>query len=154
VPLEEFLGALDEDTRCLLLRRLRRQAAALVPAGEVFQAHDGEKPLPDGMMELSKLCCGCGVPEMFYEAALEALEFFAADHAARDYQWVYAEKFRYLAINALDSADLLEHGSTIAGSWLTDRGREALAFLRAHGKDWESKGPWLDSEGCTHGRQW
>ena len=86
-----------------------------------------------GIQALARGCCGCGEPALYYEAALEILTFFAS--AERDWTWVYAEKHRYLAINALDHLGLLEHGSGICGSWLTKHGEQALAFLRENGTD-------------------
>lgn len=113
---------------------------------------DPESPrLPDGMRDLDALCCGCGSPELFFQAALAILEHFATEHDKRDYRWIYADQFRYLAVNALDHAGMIEHGSSVAGSWLTDAGKEALAFLREHGVTWNEGQRWIDSDGVTHG---
>jgi len=93
------------------------------------------------------MCCGCGCPEQFWKAAQVVLEHFSKDWSERDSGWVYASDDRYFVVNALDSVDLLEHGSGIGGSWLSDSGKEALAFLREHGPGWCEEPGWEDSEG-------
>ena len=106
--------------------------------------------LPNCIAALDDLSCGCGQPELFYQAVIELLEYYG--QSERIPGWVYEEKHRYFVANVLDHLELTEHGSSIGGAWLTDAGREALAFLREWGADWEERAGWICSEGVWRGR--
>jgi hypothetical protein len=54
-------------------------------------------------------------------------------------------------VYVIDHCKLIEHGSSVHGSWLTQDGKDALAFLEQYGPDWEDKIECIDSEGCSHG---
>lgn len=101
---------------------------------------------------LTELSC-CGKPELVLEklqATLEILATRATQGPGRDAAW----KKSFVDLEALlgpqSSADywfwlyvldhlrLTDHGTSCSGSWLTDLGAEALAFLRKHGPDSES----------------
>lgn len=123
------------------------------------EAGDGDpavndRTLPPGIESINELACGCGTPSAFWDAVQAILEHFEQPIMERDHEWVCADRFRYFAVNALDSCGVIEHGSGIAGSWLTDSGKEALAFLRQYGLEWPDRGEvvWLDSQGVIQSR--
>lgn len=68
--------------------------------------------------------CGCGDvrnPQL----AVDVLAYFATDLLARDsaaFTWEYE-----IVAHWFDSVGLLEHGSSIRGSWLTDKGKTIAA---------------------------
>lgn len=65
--------------------------------------------------------CGCGNAEEVGAYLLETLEMCDRQ------EWPpYEDGHRMLALYVLDAADLLEHGTTIRCSWLTEKGREIL----------------------------
>ena len=97
--------------------------------------------------------CGCGCPEEALDTALGVLsaveartEAWRAKDKATD-EMAYEQLKRlvpfdgeyaglgYAFMYLLDSKGLLEHGSSIGGSWLTDDGKEFLARLR----EWKSE---------------
>jgi hypothetical protein len=81
--------------------------------------------------------CGCGSSEYFEEIAWEVFELFATKS---DNRWkkIYGENDEeektalvYEAIAQwLDSKDLLEHGTSIAGSWLNEQGEALYEALK------------------------
>lgn len=90
--------------------------------------------IPDGVKKLSSMFCGCGLPESAWEIVLRLLGYFGTPHEDRN-----LDEFRdedYLAAYVIDHCGLIEHGTSIGGSWLTDDGKEALRFLRKHGVEW------------------
>ena len=80
--------------------------------------------------------CGCGDPEATRLHAIETLESMnsvGADGKLRDLDWSkfqYEDRNQMLVLALLDSKGLIEHGTTIRCSWLTEKGREVLAGLR------------------------
>lgn len=82
--------------------------------------------------------CGCAGDLMLrtYKSALEALdaEPGKVDRNAvhRTFKLETEPVLFYAVFMILDDRDLIEHGSSIRCSWLTDRGREALALMRTH----------------------
>ncbi|HEX9640697.1 MAG TPA: hypothetical protein VGB13_05230 [Candidatus Krumholzibacteria bacterium] len=100
------------------------------------------KPLPAGMKLLSLAICGCCTEESTWGLILAELERLERVEYKRDDD---------LAAVVVDHCGLSEHGVSIRGGWLTDRGKEALAFLREYGIDWRDKGLFVDDEGVHHG---
>ncbi len=109
-------------------------------------------PLPKGIARIAPFCCGCGNPEIFWGVILDVLEEYTRECQGR-HDAIYQNPAWYFAANFLDSdtIELIEHGSNIAGAWLTEDGDEALAFLRTWGADWKSKAVFVDSDGVHHG---
>jgi hypothetical protein len=72
--------------------------------------------------------CGCGSGNSFGENVLELLNYFGTPHQQRDMTEVnpYDGGTYELLAHWMDSKDLLEHGSSIGGSWLAERGKEIL----------------------------
>jgi hypothetical protein len=72
--------------------------------------------------------CGCGSSDEMRALAVEVLTLFATPHEARRWS-VYDRTEAEVMAHWLDSKGLLEHGSSIAGSWLTDKGMAILALV-------------------------
>ena len=82
--------------------------------------------------------CGCGCPE---EAMQYIGKILGAVAARQESSWDINEVHQTLNLPDehpaywvvwyhLDSRGLLEHGGNVTGSWLTDKGKEALRLCR------------------------
>ena len=74
--------------------------------------------------------CGCGDPVAGLQWLMDLLKM----HPLYEHQQEMAASLpdigqRMLAIGQLDHAGLTEHGGTIEGAWLTDKGKALLARL-------------------------
>jgi hypothetical protein len=69
--------------------------------------------------------CGCGSSEEFANKAVELLTYFSSDD--KDYHTL--DNFTELMAHWFHGADLIEHGSNIRGSWLTDKGKQILGII-------------------------
>lgn len=90
--------------------------------------------------------CGCGSPESAAEYLLAGL---AALKARSDSDWSDAaqdecNKFfpeygrkapEVFSLYLLDKAELIEHGGSISGSWLTEKGIEFLKAAKHYGTE-------------------
>ena len=102
----------------------------------------GDILMPDGMMRLSKVFCGCVTPENTYGAILAELERLERGEFKKDDD---------LASAVCDHLALSEHGTSIRSAWLTADGKATLAFLREYGIDWsDDTRNFVDSEGVYH----
>ena len=86
--------------------------------------------IPDELLPLYRDICGCGSGE-WAKVVLDVLEA-AALSKTRD--WIGEDPVRELVAHVLGSfrVDLLEHGTSVYGSWLTEKGKTALPWLREH----------------------
>lgn len=76
--------------------------------------------------------CGCGSSEEFSERAVDLLKHFGTPHDERSLKEFFhgdQADFWELMAHWLDSKDLLEHGGSIYGSWLTEKGEECLKTI-------------------------
>ncbi len=99
--------------------------------------------------------CGCGDPESVCELVHWTLEMFAHEWTDERTDFMIRalgmegegtrDAMFWAFIGWFHDKNLIEHGTTVRGGWLTDRGRELLAFLNEHGCD-SDKWPW-DEEG-------
>lgn len=93
--------------------------------------------------------CGCGSPD---EAARFLRDLLALhplyDHRAEFVALVPDEGLQYLLLYTLDHFDLAEHGGSIGGQWLTDKGTAVLAALNREAEDGFEA---LNAEACMHG---
>jgi hypothetical protein len=85
-----------------------------------------KEDLDDGVVveclgRLQDIICGCANDAATWGKVLEELERLERGDYKPDDDLVCA---------IVDYAGLSEHGVSIRGGWLTDKGREALAFLR------------------------
>lgn len=92
--------------------------------------------------------CGCGTPEAAYELVRDILTLIADDERG----WPPLVKTLlgspgayHMVMSALDEAELTGHGSSIDGSWLTDKGRWYAAALRTI-ENWDA----LEGVGYPH----
>jgi hypothetical protein len=83
--------------------------------------------------------CGC-IGDVMRKAYVSVLETLSVDGIER-WNKLMAElgfdadpRLFYALTSLLDDRDLIEHGSSIRCSWLTERGKEALALMKEHWK--------------------
>lgn len=74
--------------------------------------------------------CGSGNLE---GRAIKVLELFATPHEDRKWS-VYDEPADEILAQWMDSKELLEHGTSIGGSWLTEKGEEIYKVLKSNKK--------------------
>lgn len=78
--------------------------------------------------------CGCGSPDDAYALVRELL---ALAPFYEDERWRLVEVLtgggaaHHIIMSVLDSAELTEHGSTINGSWLTEKGAWCLQAMKS-----------------------
>jgi hypothetical protein len=73
--------------------------------------------------------CGCGSSEDIEKIAWDVLDLFSQKHADRT--WSVYDKLEFEIIaHWMDNKDLLEHGSSVAGSWLNEKGEEVHKILK------------------------
>lgn len=112
--------------------------------------------IPDGLDRAMTDICNCGSGES-WALILEVLEVCEAhaEHLAATRgkpcepsdtypgTWIGDSREREFVMHYLGSwrIDLLEHGSSVNGSWLTKKGEAALEFLREHIDALDSDGP-------------
>lgn len=95
--------------------------------------------------------CGCGDPEGMHKFVCECLEVFDRDsHREKHGQDAWQDAIKalkakvaadpetaaYFIAYTLDKVHLTEHGGSVGGSWLTDRGKQFLEI-----------GPMVEEEG-------
>lgn len=84
------------------------------------------------LQTISKLgCCGCGSPEITYEAIHKMLKDFANQNWDTD---TTDDPYKQYMAYILEEKGLAEHGSNIRCSWLTDKGKEMLSALDEYEK--------------------
>lgn len=72
--------------------------------------------------------CGCGSSDDIADKAVAVLEFFSREIGSRDWNFIDGEN--EILAHWLDSKDLLEHGSSIGGSWLSQKGEQVLKAIK------------------------
>lgn len=98
--------------------------------------------LPDSVRDLERIFCGCVTTENTWAPIIAELERLDRKEFKKDDD---------LAASIVNHLKLSKHGTSIRSGWLTDTGKEALAFLRVWGHDWCSKAEFVDSEGVHYG---
>lgn len=73
--------------------------------------------------------CGCGSSDELSEIAWDVFLNFSKDHESR--ASLYDDPAREIVGHWIDSLGLIEHGSGISGSWLTDEGKELLDAINS-----------------------
>lgn len=95
--------------------------------------------------------CGCGSPDMACDALRNLLEMHSIPYEQRKREiaeLIPNEGIQYLIFYALDHFDLTEHGGTVDGAWLSDKGKAVLAALnRERFDNYDS----LNENCCAHG---
>ena len=77
--------------------------------------------------------CGCGQPEEVHRLLLDCMSAINDDHpsliSAEKVARIVSERPDVVAemiLHFLDSREVTEHGGSVYGSWLTDRGKQML----------------------------
>lgn len=97
------------------------------------------------------LFCGCGQPWEALALIHRVLKL-APLYASQDEleRLLPGPGVQMIVLYALTEADLLEHGGSIGGSWLTDTGKLALATLDAIAEE-EGYERYTETGRCVHG---
>ena len=98
---------------------------------------------------LGEWFCGCGCPEDACAALLRMLRLHPMyEHWQEFAEWVPDDGIRYLLLYQLDRLELTEHGGSVDGGWLTDKGKTALdALAREEADGFDT----LCESACIHG---
>ncbi|WP_069625316.1 hypothetical protein [Streptomyces niveus] len=100
--------------------------------------------------------CGCGNPEATYDLVRDLLGLAPLYEEGR---WQTAEALTgnipgasHIVLGAMERAELIEHGSSLRGAWLTPKGEWCLAAMRAaEFGDFDQQGYPHNGERCTDG---
>lgn len=95
--------------------------------------------LPKEIETIHWMCCGCGERDKMWTAIHNYLENFSLigdDWTKRTIELVTGEQ--YFLAYYLDDIGLLDHGSGIGGSWITEQGGQVLEFLRTISPDYDN----------------
>lgn len=79
--------------------------------------------------------CGCGSADQLAEKAVAVLKNFELKPMDPNRFNVSEDIANELLAHWLDNKGLLEHGGSVGGSWLTDKGKEVLKLI----KDYEEE---------------
>lgn len=71
--------------------------------------------------------CGCGSRDQFQEDAYKL--FMAIGRKEATFELIYKDLYTELLAQMLDSRGLLEHGSSIGGSWLSEAGKYLFSLF-------------------------
>lgn len=98
---------------------------------------------------LDEWFCGCGCPEDAAGALLRLLRLHPLyEHYDELRAWVPDLGVQYLLLYQLDRLELTEHGGSVGGAWLTDKGTEVRdALAREQADTFEA----LLAQHCIHG---
>lgn len=105
----------------------------------------------NGLLYMELGLCGCGPAEAAFDLIRDLLRLAPFyDHRAEITDLIGSGAVGHIVLSALDSADLIEHGGTIHGSWLTDKGTWYLKVLNSI-TDWDQIDVGLPHNGgkCT-----
>lgn len=95
---------------------------------------------------LGEWFCGCGNPEI----ALRRLRDLLAIHPLYDHRPEFKDMIpddgtQYLVLYMLDRMELTEHGVSVGGAWLTDKGKAVLEAIDTFGVEKATE------QCCIHG---
>ena len=85
-----------------------------------------KEDLPKGIVEFDELMCGCGQPQICWNILFTYLEHCASEPFYHNTENPFELFFMYV----VDHLKLTEHGTSIYGAWVTDKGKEVLIWLR------------------------
>ena len=98
---------------------------------------------------LAEWFCGCGAPDEACARLLDVLRLCPL-HSNREAfeRLVPGDGWQMLLLYSMTNYDLIEHGGSVGGSWLTDKGREVRdALEREAGDGFDA----LTNDCCCHG---
>lgn len=81
--------------------------------------------LPKGILEFHKLLCGCGSPGMCWDSLIWYLEICTS----KENYFNTENSFELFFMYVISHLGLTEHGTSIYGSWITEKGKECLNWL-------------------------
>lgn len=84
--------------------------------------------------------CGCGSPESALEALhkiLRCLPLYERDNQEAFEKLVPDDGVQYFILYVLDEMKLTEHGGSVGGCWLDDRGKDLLGALDRNENNFE-----------------
>jgi len=97
--------------------------------------------------------CGCGDPEAAERLIVDILTEFSAPQPGRSERIAEliggSDGTKQIVLAAIDHAELIDHGTSIWSSWLTDRGKWVLWAVREAGGI-DRLGASLDDVGFPH----
>lgn len=97
--------------------------------------------------------CGCGWHDVFVAEVLNVLRTLRDKGSLFD-NWTMLHPDGFgnygaeLLLNVMDNAGLLEHGTSIAGSWATDKGKRLLEIMDDKPADWLDDCPGFACSQC------
>lgn len=109
--------------------------------------------MPDPVVRVAETFCGCGNPEAAWQTVREYLHNFSLRGDDWDKRTLLLETGeQYIVAYLLDHLKLIEHGSSINGSWLTDDGETVLEFLNKWTANWQENESveFLDKAGTSY----
>lgn len=74
--------------------------------------------------------CGCGSSEEFGELTFKVLEFFSIPIMERT-RYIYDTPIEEVIAHWLTDKGIIEHGTSIGGSWLTEKGEEVYKSIKS-----------------------
>lgn len=82
--------------------------------------------------------CGCGNAEESYVLVRQLLQLTPFyEHWDQVAALLPHTAARHIVLSAMESAGLIEHGTSISGSWITPKGQFFLDVLQEIGDDWD-----------------
>lgn len=75
--------------------------------------------------------CACGNSEKIAEDVYKVFVSIAEERDDR-YKTIYKSRYHELIAHVFDSRGITEHGSSVGGSWLTEKGQKIYNYLIAY----------------------
>lgn len=95
--------------------------------------------------------CGCGSHDAIVAAALNALRYSARPIMTRG-EWQPGPDWgplgAELLMHVIDNADLIDHGTSINGSWITPKGERLLQVMEGKPLEWLDDAPGFSCSDC------
>ncbi len=82
-----------------------------------------KEDLPEGIVEFHEMICGCRQPQICWDILLVYLLVTGSYYSTE-------EPFELFFIYVIDHLKFTEHGTSIYGAWITNKGKEVLAWLQ------------------------
>lgn len=83
--------------------------------------------------------CGCYTPDAVIEKLEQGLIAFDRDNQPTWESAVAWMDDNIVLVYLLDGLGLTEHGGSVGGSWLTDKGKRLLGVLKAADEHWDDE---------------
>lgn len=104
---------------------------------------------PELRVFLQKWFCGCGDPTAATTRLRDILKLHPLYNHRDEFEALVPDNgLQYLLLYTLHHFDLTEHGGTVGGAWLTDKGKAVLEALNRESVDDFQE---LLEQSCVHG---